>query len=342
MLAYRNEGPYTETAGEALAEARLVKMSAGVAVYSDAGEEPEGITADNAALGARVTIYPLKGNIERVTASKAISSGAAIYPAADGKVSDAAVGKQIGIAKQAATADGGKIAAVMWGPRGGNDMFSGKAYTCEFFDDFFQYDTTNTYAVVEDAGATGADVLDDSVNGVLSIGCDGDDNDECYISSKAENFKFQTNKSLFFETQVTLTEANTDEANFIIGLSDTVAADSLVDDGAGPMASYDGAVFFKVDGTMKIQFETSNAAAQVTNATLDDFVSGTTYRLGFLYEYKDGVTAEVTPYVDGVAGTTHELTIAGLEEMHILMGSKAGGANEEALKVDYVHVIAER
>lgn len=215
----------------------------------------------------------------------------------------------------------------------------------DFFDDFFTYDPTATvggYAVVEDAGAGGGDVISDAAGGVLSVGCDGDDNDECYVSSIAEIFKFQTNKNLEFECKIKLTEANTDDANWIIGLSDTVAANSLLDDGAGPMASYDGAVFFKVDGTMKIQFESSNAGTQVTNATLADFVSGTDYVLGFKYNCGDGTTGTITPYVNGVAGTAHSITIAGLEEMHVLMGVKAGGANEEALLVDYVSVQAER
>ena len=262
-----------------------------------------------------------------------------------GKISDAAVGKQLGIVLTAITADGGKASAIVWGPRGGSDMLSAMGDSVEFFDDFFQYDPTATvgkYAVVEDAGAGGGDALADGAGGLLSIGCDGDDNDECYVSSIVECFKFAANKMLFFETRIKLTEASTDDANFIIGLSDTVGANSLVDDGVGPMASYDGAVFFKVDGTMKIQFETSNAGDQVTNATLADFVTATNYKLGFLFDPNDGITGIITPYVDGVAGAAQNITLAGLEEMHVLMGVKAGGANEEALVVDYVHAVQVR
>lgn len=223
--------------------------------------------------------------------------------------------------------------------------FPDEASLVKYFDDFFEYDDTATvgkWVVVEDAGAAGGDVLTDAAGGVLSIGCDGDDNDECYVASIAEIFKFQTDKRLTFEARVKLTEANDDDANFIIGLSNTVAADSLLDNGGGPMASYDGAVFFKVDGGTKIQFESSNAAAQVTNNALADFESGEWVTLKFAYDYNDGVTGKITPYVDGVAGTVHDITIAGLEEMHVLMGVKAGGANEEALLVDYVKVTMDR
>ncbi len=344
-MAYRNEGPFTIISGEALEADRLVKISSSEVVYADAGEEPIGLTEQAVADATLVAMYPLRGNIEKVTGSKAITAGLAIYVAADGKVSDAAVGKQIGILLTAITADGGKGSAIVWGPRGGNDALSARGTTIDFFDDFFQYDPTATvgkWVAVEDAGATGGDKVIDGAGGLLSAGCDGDDEDEVYISSIVEFLKFAANKMMFFETSVELTEANTNEANWIIGLSDTVGADSLVDAGAGPMASYDGAVFFKVDGTMKIQFENSNAGTQVTNATLADFVSGTRYKLGFLFDPNDGVTGKITPFVDGVAGTVQDITLAGLEEMHILIGTKAGGTNEEALVVDYVHCVQVR
>ena len=343
MRAYRSEGPITETTGEAVAAFRLVKRSGATIVYADAGDEPIGITTDVAAITKQVAVRLLKGTVEKVTAGATISNGAAIYVAADGKVSSSVNGKQIGQALMAASGDGSIIAALMWGPRGGNDMLSGtKANYIEYFDDFFEYNTTFNWAVVEDAGASAPDALTDAAGGVLSIGCDGDIEDECYVSSISEIFKFQTDKNLFFQTRIKLTEANTDDANWIIGLSDTVAADSLQEAGAGPMASYDGSLFFKVlDGT-GIQFETSNAGTQVTNATFGTWASATWFTLGYMYSYNDGVTGKITPYVDGVAGTVHSITISGLEEMHILMGVKAGGANEEALLVDYVHVVMDR
>ena len=342
VAPYKNEGPFTLTTGEAVEENRLVKLSASTAVYCDSGEEPIGVTAAPAASGAMVAVEPLRGIILGVTAAKAISAGAAIYAANDGKVSDAAVGTQLGIIFEAATADGGQVPALLWGPRGGSDMLSARGGYVEFWDDCFTYDITNDWAVVEDAGATEADKLLDEANGVVQIGCDGDDNDECYVSSIAEIFKFETDKRLFFEMRVKLTEANTDDANIIIGLSDTVAADSLVDDGAGLMASFDGAVFFKVDGGTVWQFGASNAAAQDINTNAGAFSDGAWTKLGFLYDYNDGVTAIVTPYIDGVAGTPVDLTIAGLEEMHILRGVKAGDINEEALMTDYIHVVYAR
>lgn len=218
-----------------------------------------------------------------------------------------------------------------------------------WMDDFIGADATTIsagadsslgYNIVSDGvGATG---ISDGLGGWLDIVTGGSDNNETYFASVGEAFLFDTDKKLAFKARIKLTEANDDDANWIIGLSDNGAANFLQDDGDGPAASYDGAVFFKVDGTMTIQFETSNAATQVTNAALATFVSGTTYNLTFVYDYNDGVTGYITPYVNGVAGTRHAITIAGLQEMHVVMGVKAGGGNAETFQVDYVAVAQER
>jgi len=340
-MAYRNEGPFTLTSGESLEQYRLAKMSGTTVIYADAGDLPIGITLNRATASSKpVTIAPLRGGIEKVTASKAITAGSAIYPAADGKVSDAAVGAQIGIAIETATADGGIISAVLWSVKSTGGMFSSLKTKTVYKKDFSDYDGTNDFAEISDG--TPAVAVGDEAGGVLSIACTASDNDETYISTAHKIFKFNATDKLFFEARVKLTEANIDDANIIVGLSDTVGADSLLDNGAGPMASYDGAVFFKVDGGTVWQFETSNAGTQKTLADAGDFNDGEWHTLGFLYDPNDGVTANVTPYVNGVAGTAQTLTIAGLEEMHGLFGVKTGDAHAETLKVDYIVVETAR
>jgi len=346
-MAYTNDGPITMTTGEALAAYRLVKPSTTTVIYADAGDEPIGITTAAAASGASVTLRGLKGNIEIVTAGGVISAGGAIYPANDGKVSATAVGKQIGFALGAATADGDQISAVVWGTGGAADFAASRPSVAEYFDDFFEYDPTATvgnFVVTEDAGADVGDALDATLpNGVLNVGCDGDDNDECYVATINKITKFQTDKNVYFETKVKLTEANTDDANWCAGLCSVYAANTMVDNGAGMVTTFDGAMFYKVDGTMKIYFIVSNGSTQGTPLDCGTFVSGTEYTLGFKYDYNDGKTAKVTPIVNGVAKATQDLTIAGLDALlHAVVGVKAGGAHEEGLKVDYILCITER
>jgi len=215
-----------------------------------------------------------------------------------------------------------------------------------FMDDFVNMPLDSGeithWAITRGGGTASAAVTSaDGLGGWLSITSDGDNNDDCYVTSRSEAFLFDTDKKVAFKARIQLTEAATDDSNWCVGFSDTVAADFLQDDGAGPAATYDGAVFFKVDGTMEIQFETSNAGTQVTQS-LCTFVTATTYNLAFIFDYNDGVTGYITPIVNGVAYSRHAITIAGLQEMHIIMGVKSGGDAEETLLVDYVAVAHER
>lgn len=201
------------------------------------------------------------------------------------------------------------------------------------FDEFTEDDAWNTIA--EDADKTGTDGVQDSNNGWYKNYCDGDDNDESYVEHTGETWKLTTGDPMWFEARVKLTEADTNKANWIIGLMENPGANSLQDDGAGPPADYDGIVFFKVDGTMNVQFETSTATSQTTTAALGTFASATAYRVGFYY---DGATS-VTPYLNGVAGTAHTISLTGHGEMNIMFGVKAGSANEEAIEVDYIKAV---
>lgn len=342
VLGYRVDGAFTLISGEALEKGRFVKLSAGTAVYADAGDEPIGITSEAVASGAAVAIYPMKGTIEAVVTAGIYAVGTAIYVANDGKASSSAVGKQIGITVQASIAAGDLVAAIVWSPRGGNDAISTKGSVIELFDDFFKYDATDWPET--DAGTEHAAAIDaDYVGGAVEMVTGATDNNEGYLYSAANAFKFTTNKKVFFEVRIELTEANTDDANWCAGLCSVKAANTLVDNGAGMVTTFDGAMFYKVDGTMKIYFMVSNGATQGTPLDCGTFVSGTVYKLGFLYDYNDGVTAYVTPFVDGVAKTTQELTISGLDaSLYAVLGVKAGGANAETFKIDYVHVVQER
>lgn len=222
-----------------------------------------------------------------------------------------------------------------------------------FFDDFTEMVSTKAaqsghWAVTEDDGASGTDAVQDAAGGWYKHYCDGDDNDEAYVHSNCEVFKFLASKHLWFEAQLKLTEANTDDANIIVGLSENVGADHLLDNGGGPPANYDGVCFYKVDGTMAWGFETSVAAAQVTTASLVTHVSANIFRLGFWARPTSATAFSVMPFYKnitagtaGAFGTPHTMALGG-GEMEAFFGVKAGGANEEAIEVDYIFVAQQR
>lgn len=215
-----------------------------------------------------------------------------------------------------------------------------------FHDDFIRLDTSLDWQETSD-GTPGFAITDsDTLSGgrctLSTQPSSPQDNDEVYVSTKNQNWVFLDGKKLWFEVNLELTEINVDDANIIVGLSDTVGANFLLDAGAGPATSYDGCVFFKVDGGTVWQFETSNAGTQATLTDAGSFASATTQTLGF---YFDGVstTSTITPYVNGVAGTAQNITLSGLQAMHFVFGVKCGAISQiETLVMDAVTIIQLR
>ena len=104
----------TFTAGEALLPKRRVKVESGTTtdpvevVYADAGEQHIGTTGnETTADGAAVSVQPINlTGTQEGTAKEAFARGATLYGAVDGKIQDTSSGSAIGIALEAATADG--------------------------------------------------------------------------------------------------------------------------------------------------------------------------------------------------------------------------------------------
>lgn len=222
----------------------------------------------------------------------------------------------------------------------------------EIFDDFLcpvtsAISDTMAWTVLSDGG-TGTPVFQDAAGGIFNVVTAAADNDYSAYSSVTEPFKFAAGKKLFFEARFKLAEATTNESAWWFGLSDTLTTGGLQADAAGPLASYDGALIWKDEATMAIDFETSNAGTQATTTNMGTFVTDTWTKVGF---YFDGTatTSRVFPFIDlgggsgWQAGTAQNITLSGLEEMHIVFGVKAGPtAAAETLQVDYIRCLQLR
>lgn len=221
----------------------------------------------------------------------------------------------------------------------------------EIFDDFLNPASATASDLMAwtsvDDSATGTNAFQDAAGGVYNVVTAGVDNDYHAMASVNEVFKFVAGKKLWFEARFKLAEANTNESAWWFGLTDTLTTGGFQADAGGPLASYDGALIWKDEATLTIDFETSNAGTQATTSAFATFASDTWTRVGF---YFDGTatTSTITPYadVDGtglVAGTAQEITLAGLEEMHLVFGVKAGpSAGAETLQVDYIRCVQLR
>jgi hypothetical protein len=105
--------PFTLTASAAVTGGRVVVVS-GAGTVANAGADatsPVGVAAFDAELGEKVTVYPLKGAIHKLTAGAAIAAGARIATLAGGKVDDTGT-NTFAVALTAATADGDVIEAI--------------------------------------------------------------------------------------------------------------------------------------------------------------------------------------------------------------------------------------
>lgn len=215
-----------------------------------------------------------------------------------------------------------------------------KSSTFELHDDFFKLDTVQ-WASVDDAG-TGTNTLNGTNGGWMSVVTAGADNDHHTMTSTAKSFQFKTGKVLSLEAKVSLTEANTDQGSFVVGFMDTTTTGGLQTGTSGPLASFDGAIFYKIEGTQYIKFMVSNSTTQLVSTVTWAFTSGTEYTLRLEYGPNDGTTGWVQPFVNGVAGTRLTVDISTMAAMYALFGVKAGSSSAETLKIDYINIQGTR
>jgi len=226
------------------------------------------------------------------------------------------------------------------------------SYAHIFFDDFMNPASATASDLMAytstDDGGTGTNAYQDAAGGIYNVLTAAADNDHHAMSSLNEQWLFASGKKLWFEARFKLAEANTNESAIWFGLTDTLTTGGLQANTAGPLASYDGALVWKDEASMGLDFETSNASTQATTSAMATFVTDTWTRVGF---YFDGAatTSVITPYynVSGsgkmIAGTAQNITLSGLAEMHLVFGVKAGPTGgAETLQVDYVKVVQLR
>ena len=220
----------------------------------------------------------------------------------------------------------------------------------EFFDGFeaAPLDAAGVWYEIDD-GTTGTNAVAMVVNGVGNVVTAAVDNDYHAITSTNEGFLFATGKKLWFEARFKLTEATTNDSAWWFGLTDTLTTGGIKADAAGPLDSYDGFLIWKDEDTLIVDSELSEAGDQDTDAAEATFVSNKWSRVGFYY---DGGTA-ITPYYDmneaGVwtVGTAKAfdatISLAAMEEMHVVAGVKAGpGGAAETLVLDYIKCVQLR
>lgn len=216
------------------------------------------------------------------------------------------------------------------------DGYADPSLASHFFDDFFRFkeaDGSERYWNIDGTNVGTIAVTstaDKASNGVIIFTNNAADDDMTQMQWLGEAWDLESTtagKKIWFEARVQLSDATQSDA--IIGLCIT---DSTLIAGLS-----DGVYFHKDDGDTNWDFATekdSTATETAGIATADT----SWVKLGFYY---DGV-GNVTPYVDGTAGTAHTANIPDDEQLTISFALQNGEAAAKNMYVDYVKVVQER
>lgn len=225
-----------------------------------------------------------------------------------------------------------------------------------FHDDFQAFLTAQSgaqYTVV--TAVDGTVLMTDAVagavliaNGTATIG----DNEDCYLAREPEAFLLAASKPLKFGARLKFSEVSTNACNVIAGLTDGVAADLLVNDGAGPKTSGSTLAFFKKDGNLNWHVHVSLGATQTTveltaanSLTKAACAAGSSSYAWLEIEFlpKNATQADVIFYIDGVPVykfTDYVFTSA--TEQQAVVGCKGGTAAAMSVNLDYLYTYQAR
>lgn len=204
-----------------------------------------------------------------------------------------------------------------------------------------------------DAGGSAA--ISDSSPPTMVITTDGDDEDEYFLKSDIEAFKFASNKQCGVSITCTFTEADTDKANIFVGAVDAVAADLMVDAGAGPKTTASAMGFEKRDGeTVWRAFSSVGTTQTSTKLDADNknnltgvaqTAGGATYkRMICIFTSITATDGYIDFFIDDSNGkpvhvAKHKnIDYSSATDMEVGLYAKAGSANAEALNVRPVGV----
>lgn len=226
--------------------------------------------------------------------------------------------------------------------------------TCGFVEDFDSLDLTRWTKTTTDSGSIL--LQDEGLNGrVEFLPSDGTvaDNDEAYLYTK-EISKFLNGKPIFLLALLQFAEVATNAANILFGVGEGFGvANTLLDNGGGPPADYDGACWFKADGGTRWNFESSLGTTQQTTET-DKTAGGSGFHtLGLLLNPLSATEIEAVPWIDTAGGNSlvqpyqynanprtpcikHRFSYSSSGAMAICLGVKNGSAVQQPLVVDLI------
>ncbi len=212
------------------------------------------------------------------------------------------------------------------------------------FDDFFWYVITHMWTSLINDATTTMDINAGYAGGAVLLYTDTTDNNEVAIATVQKNFKDLADKPLGCEILLKYSEGATNKANIAAGFCSVMStANTLVDNGAGMVTTYDGHVIYKVDGETVWRCGSSRGTTQYTTTSSTTAGGTTAQRLRIEIQPEDATTCTVRYYVDDVqlrdtngVPIVHTQLLGSAAAMQVGVAVKTGGSNAESVYVDSI------
>lgn len=215
----------------------------------------------------------------------------------------------------------------------------------QIWDDFSWYVITHLWTSLIADSTTTMNIDAGSIGGAVLLYTDTTDNNEVAIGTVNKIFKDAADKPLFCEISVKYSEGATNKANIAAGFCSVMtSANTLVDNGAGLVTTYDGHVIYKVDGETVWRCGSSRGTTQYTTTSSTTAGGTTAQKLRIEVQPEDATTCTVRYYVDDVQlrdtnnqPIVHTQLLASAAAMQVGVAVKTGGSNAESVYVDYAY-----
>lgn len=198
-----------------------------------------------------------------------------------------------------------------------------------WFDDFDGAMFGDWVVTATEAGSGDAsESVQDADLGVLLLTPDAADDDNVFLQSSSEIFKFVSGKRLYFGCRFKVADAV--ESDFILGLQ--------IRD-VSPLSVTDGIFFQKDDGDALLDLHSKKNSTADDATGIKTLVNDTWYVVEFYYDGTDKIHA----FVDGVeVGYVPTTNAVDDEELAISIGIQNGAAAAKTMSIDWVRVVRER
>ena len=318
---WSNSTPTTKRSSPVLATARLVWLL--LSGWPRCRRQPVTVALLN------------KSGTSVMVASAAITLGAKVYPAADGKISSSSTGRAVGIALLAAVTAGDEIEVLLLESLAAADLVN--SFT--LFDDFFHFTSTENFtSVLTDSGT--ASVSDErAVARPRSQRRHRGGQRRSYVKSTAEIFLFANGKPLLrCEGWLDRSEHRRRQRHRGLHERDrgqqppkTTELDRLRASAARSSSKVDGGT------TWRAMVSLGSTQTEVTSATFRQLPAQATLRsLRSPVVPTSSTSATACFYIDSILVGSQAFTYTGATEMNAGAGVKNGGANNESLEIDYI------